>query len=473
MGAIWLSPLVGLLSLCLVITAQAQTLPDVAANPPQRATADVIMPLCFELRPAGGLLIGPAREDLRARCTELVNDARAGSGGTLANVQAGLQGMAAEEVATQGRNTVETSYRNIGARLAALRGGAFGIGLQRFTLQHHEPALPGTLVASLLPHAAVASAVPTATPSPFRSIGVFASGTLTTGDKDATSREAGFSFDTLGATVGVDYRFTNNLILGMAFSYLSTDVDLDMNGGALDTDGYNFSIYGTYYIANFYIDGIAGFGWNDYDIARNIRYSIRERNVDAALVMPERLVVVNQTARGDTDGRQYSFSVGGGYDFNISGWTVGPLVRMTYTKLDVDGYRERIDNTRPGFGLVLNFDDQRVESFTTVLGGQISYAISTGIGVLLPQVRFEWEHEFKNDRRTIRANFVHDPTPTSDPESQIRLVTDDPDRDFFNIGVGLSATFRGGVSAFVYYETVLGLEDVTRHHVALGIRKEF
>jgi len=52
------------------------------------------------------------------------------------------------------------------------------------------------------------------------------------------------------------------------------------------------------------------------------------------------------------------------------------------------------------------------------------------------------------------------------------VFTDAPDRNFFNIGVGLSATFRGGVSAFVSYETVLGLENITRHSVTMGVRKE-
>jgi outer membrane autotransporter protein len=142
-------------------------------------------------------------------------------------------------------------------------------------------------------------------------------------------------------------------------------------------------------------------------------------------------------------------------------------VRINYIKLDIDGYREEIDNTNPGFGWALAFDDQDVESLTTALGGQVSYAISTGVGVLLPQVRFEWEHEFLNASRTLTARFINDPQ-----RAPIRFVTDGPDRDFFNIGIGLSATFRGGVAAFVQYDTVLGLEDVTRHTVVLGVRKE-
>jgi outer membrane autotransporter protein len=160
-------------------------------------------------------------------------------------------------------------------------------------------------------------------------------------------------------------------------------------------------------------------------------------------------------------------SFGTGYDFSTGGFTFGPFARVNYIMVDIDGYREEIDNTDPGFGLVLEFESQDVESLTSVVGAQASYAISTGLGVLLPQVRFEWEHEFKDESRTITARFVADPTRTP-----IEYVTDNPDRDFFNVGVGLSAIFRVGLSAFVHYETVLGLEDVTVHDIVLGVRKE-
>ena len=73
-----------------------------------------------------------------------------------------------------------------------------------------------------------------------------------------------------------------------------------------------------------------------------------------------------------------------------------------------------------------------------------------------------------NDARTITSRFVNDPARTP-----LVLGTDDPDRDFFTLGTSLSATFRGGVAAFVSYETVVGLVRVTAHSVVGGIRFEF
>jgi Autotransporter beta-domain len=87
--------------------------------------------------------------------------------------------------------------------------------------------------------------------------------------------------------------------------------------------------------------------------------------------------------------------------------------------------------------------------------------------VLLPQVRIEWEHEFKNNSRLLAARFINDPG-----NQPILFATDGPDRNYANIGVALSATFRGGISAFIDYETVLGLANVSWHGITLGIRGE-
>jgi outer membrane lipase/esterase len=467
----WLCALVLVCSFCGATSAQSSRL-----SPPETAFGDALygpgrMPgtatpvvdpttsICAKLVNIPSEALGT--QDLKKRCDDLApsQDPRA------------LRQVASEEVATQGRNAVETSTRTIAARLAALRRGASGINIQGLNIQ--EPRLPGTLVAVLGPFAAASSTTPTTTtdtPSRFAGLGLFANGLFSVGDKDPTSNEAGFNFHTYGVIAGIDYRFTPKLVLGAAFTYQSINNDLDntstlvrgvptsVNGGSADTQSFGVLLYGTYYVLEqFYIDATLGFGWNDYRLDRVIRYDLGET------ISP-----VNQIARADPDGHQFSFSIGAGYDFRHGAWTFGPLARLQYVKLNIDGYQEKINTTIPGFGWALALDSQDVESLTTVLGGRASYAISTGLGVLLPQVRLEWEHEFKNDSRILMAQFVNDPQ-----RQPIPFTTDSPDRNYANVGVALSATFRGGIAAFIDYETVLGLANVSRHDITLGIRGEF
>jgi uncharacterized protein with beta-barrel porin domain len=328
--------------------------------------------------------------------------------------------------------------------------------------------LAGTRFASVVGQGERSVSTSAEKPSPFGRLGVFVNGTLAIGDKDSTSREAGFDFDTLGVTAGVDYRFTNNFVLGAAFGFASTDSDIDPSGGGgdLDTKVYNGALYGTYYLQDFYVDGIASFGWSSFDLSRNIFYSIP--GLGDNLAPAGRPTIVNQTAKGDTDGGHFSVGLGAGYDFRFGGLTVGPRGRLNYFKLDIDHFRESIDGTADGFGLALEYEGQIVESLMTALGGQASYAVSTRLGVLVPQVLVEWVHEFLDDRRPITARYVNDPL-----QVPIRFTTDVPDRDYVNVGFGLSAVFPRGASTFFYYQTALGLEDATKHEFVLGLRLTF
>jgi outer membrane autotransporter protein len=348
-----------------------------------------------------------------------------------------------------------------------------GINIQGLGINSPEPTLPGTLVAALGPFAAVSSTTTTTTttiPSPFAGLGLFANGLFDVGHRDPTSNEDGFNFHTYGVIAGVDYRFTPKLVLGAAFTYQSANSDLDnpsslvspifstsANAGSADTRSYGFSLYGTYYVLEqLYVDGIVSFGWNNYSLDRVISYAL------GGTTPP-----VNQIAHADPNGHQYSFSVGAGYEFRQGAWTFGPVARLQYFRLDIDGFQETINNQNPGFGWALAQASQDVESFTTVLGGRASYAISTGLGVLLPQVRIEWEHEFKNDSRRLTARFVNDPAG-----QPIFFTTDNPDRNYANLGVSLSATLRPGIAAFIDYETVLGLANFSGNFITLGVRGE-
>lgn len=463
------------LVLTVVTPIGAQTpapdpLVQAANTPPQFGAAVVIAPpggLCRELVTQFATAGGP-RGDLRDRCRELVADAKVPA--LTGPVQTGLEQMAGVQITGAGNARVGTAgfqLANIAGRLAALRGGALGFSLLGIAPDKDEP-LPGTMLASLgsTPLVAQAASAPSSGGSPGR-LGAFINGSYSTGSLDATSREAGVDFDSGGVTAGVDYRLTPNLILGAAFGYLHTSADYQQSSGKLDSDDYSGTLYGTYYVTDqFYLDGTATVGGTNYSSDRRIKYAL-----PAVPQTGGGITTVNQTARADPGAIWYAFGLSGGYDFQFGGFTVGPIGRLTYVRTEVDSYQERIDSSAAGSGLALNVGSQTVESFTTSLGGQASYSFSTPVGVIVPTVRFEWLHEFLNDARSIKANFVQDPTPSTG--TTITWKTDQPDRDFFIIGAGLAATFPRGFSAFVLYETVVDLRDVTEHHVVGGVRMTF
>ena len=89
--------------------------------------------------------------------------------------------------------------------------------------------------------------------------------------------------------------------------------------------------------------------------------------------------------------------------------------------------------------------------------------------MIIPHVRIDWNHEYLNDADDIEASFVNGSKAS---DNSFDIPTDDPDRDYFNFGIGSSATFPRGIAGFVYFETPIELEDVTYYVVSFGLRFE-
>jgi len=270
------------------------------------------------------------------------------------------------------------------------------------------------------------------------------------GDSDANTFDPGFRFRTAGLTVGGDYKVSANAVLGGSLGYNDNRSTLDTTDGTpsgnVKTRGTSVSLYGAYYpTATAYVDATLLYGRNRYESIRN---------------MP----ALTDSAIGSTAGDQYGLSLGGGYSFLTSNFNVGPYARVSWSKAEVDAFTERVNDTSSNLAV----QAQTAESVVSVLGGQISYAISRNWGVLVPNARVEWEHQHKDDRtRNIVATFAQDPA------GSINIETTPPDRSYFNLGLGLASHFGVGRSAFVYYETLLGKEGTKNNALTVELRLEF
>ena len=88
-------------------------------------------------------------------------------------------------------------------------------------------------------------------------------------------------------------------------------------------------------------------------------------------------------------------------------------------------------------------------------------------GVLIPQARIEWEHEFDRDAETADASYVLDAD-----RNLYAFEGVDPDRDYFSAGIGLAAVFPGGWMPFIDFSGVFGIDDFERYRLTAGLRKE-
>lgn len=436
----------------------------------QRAMGTAIDSLCPPIANPGNFGQSNDLGDLANRCTEL----KVPPGGTtltpkdprgtpsvsslgltdpqLADV---LGQLTSEEVTALGPAGIESlrnQLRLVTGRLATLR-----LGLQRSGLRADSGYQLAAIDGKPLPGERGGGA--SADAGLGGRLGVYMNGTGSFGDQDATSNVEGFDFWTAGVIVGADWRFAENIVAGAAFTYSHSSVDFDSGLSDLASNSYGIQLYSTAYFGNLYVDLYGGFNWNTYDTTRRMIYGT---GPNPGPGLQPNVITIDRTARGDTDGQQYNFNAGAGYDFLFGAFSVTPLGRLEFTGLHVDSYAETGAN-----GLNLTVASQKLYSFLSSLGAQVGYAFSVPFGVIVPQLAAEWRHEWvTND--SVRAKY------TADPNSVFFSVPlEEPTRDYAALRFGVSGVFARGWQAFVNYEVLLGLKDATYNNFVGGVRVEF
>lgn len=456
----------------------AQTDRQEAQTGLQNATEAGIRVVC------GGLLntpdLNPIEQDLLLQCGSMVNTAKEKDGEpfvpelaldiTDGELRGAWQNLAGEEFATQGTMGTKVSagqFENVTRRLVLLRSGASGFSVADLRL-----ATDGQLVsaAALLPEMASGErggAASADDPGAER-WGLFLNGVVGFGDREQTDRENGFDVDSRGVTLGADYRVSPKVVIGGAVGFGSMDADLRLatdpvDPGALLVEGGNVEasgVSGTLYLASFgesfYFDVAGGYGQDSYDLRREVNYATGPTSRES------------RTALASPDGTHYGIALGGGYEKSSGSWSYGPYLRVSDYKIEIDSY---VEGGSVG-SLSLEVDPQEYESLISIVGLDVSKAASRSWGVLVPQLRAEWNHEYKNDSLLIHTRYFFDPNKLDDGH-ELLVRTDEPDRDFFIASLSLAAVFKGGNQAFLNYDTLLDYLDISYHVFTIGARFSF
>lgn len=344
---------------------------------------------------------------------------------------------------------------------AAIRAAGVGVAivssrLERIRLADRAGGGDGPMIASsdILSSASGGGASADLTAGPF---GAFVNYEYAGGNEDQTAYQPGYDFSLWSLAAGLDYRFNDNFVGGLAVRYADDNADFDHNRGDLSGESWGVLGYASYFLPNgAFIDGSIGYANTSYDLKRDINYSIAG-------------TAAHQTAKSDPDADVWNLSLGAGYDLFLNPFSVTPSLRLSYVENNVDSYRERMSNpSAVGGAMALAVDSQTYTSLTSNLSVQISRAISTQSGVLVPQLRLGWIHEFQNDQEHVGATFANDIN-----QQPLYILTNKPDQNYFDVGLGVSGQFSKGRSAFIAYNTLLGYEDVTYNAITAGVRLEF
>lgn len=344
-------------------------------------------------------------------------------------------------------NVVRTATRDFDARLFRLRSGSTFAGLPGGT-----PGAQGPTGHELVKRGSDGKTLhagkdyKATAPEDFKRFELFGSGVFNTYDVDDNGPQRGFDSATYAGSVGMEYKLTRHIALGLGASYIESDTEISRSLGGTDIRGMAFSAYGSAVWRQCYFDLLYSYGVFDNEITRR--------------------TLLGSTAHGDTESRNHSIVFNTGYNFELGGLRTGPLAAVEYIHGEFDGWNER-----GGGRAALSFQGQQYDSLVSRIGWQASYAVPTKFGSITPQVRASWDRENLDDSEAVAVELIHSPFTIirgarvkSGGKFSASEATRQPGQDYLNIGAGLSAQFGERASVVLDYETHL-LQDGASVHV--------
>lgn len=190
---------------------------------------------------------------------------------------------------------------------------------------------------------------------------------------DRQGDQAGARGTPLNLSVGVDKRFTDNLLVGVAGT-ISHYRGAFSTGGDYRQREYVASAYGLYRVDGLYVSGVGSFGFANFDLRRGVSINGTDHSTG-----------------GSTEGINASFALETGYEFSAGGLTHGPLLGLRYQHVSVEGFSE--DSSLFGF----TYREQR----RNALVGSVGYQVAYDAGSVRPFAKVTLSREFSSADRSI------------------------------------------------------------------------
>lgn len=246
--------------------------------------------------------------------------------------------------------------------------------------------------------------------------------------------------NTVNVVAGADWRFTERALAGVFGGYALTRGDLDTLGSHTKISTETVGAYGSYQAPTWFATAIGLYGWSDYD---NTRMALGAANTSAF------------------NGTHYAFRGTVGTDLRLRGWVVTPEIGLQYTRVMVDGFAET------GSAAALNVAADRSESLRSSVGARFAYDYVFSGGIVTPELRLAWLHEFSDGVRGIDASFADVTLPGS-----FVTATGSALRDRGVIGAGISGRLAPLTVLSVNYDAIVG-DDAVAHQIVGRIRHSF
>ena len=200
----------------------------------------------------------------------------------------------------------------------------------------------------------------------FERAAVWVQGMFNKSKLNDTSNAKGFDADSAGVAFGAEKFVTDDTKVGIGYAYTNTDIDGFMR--STDVDTHTAILYGEYKPSNWYVNGIATYGWSDYSEDKS---------------------VAGVGVKADYDVETFGLQAMTGYDMQVKGLGFTPEVGLRYVHIKQDAYKDSADQKVSG-------NDSDI--LTGVIGAKISksWELSNGMNIK-PEARIAATYDLFND----------------------------------------------------------------------------
>lgn len=183
---------------------------------------------------------------------------------------------------------------------------------------------------------------------------------------DDTSKAKGFDADSSGIAFGAEKFVNDDVKVGVGYAYTNTDIDGFMR--STDVDTHTAIVYGEYKPSNWYVNGIATYGWSDYEEDKN---------------------VAGVGVKADYDVETFGLQAMTGYDMQVKGFGFTPEAGLRYVHIKQDAYKDSADQRVSG-------NDSDI--LTGVIGAKVSkfWELENGMNIK-PEARIAATYDLMND----------------------------------------------------------------------------
>jgi outer membrane autotransporter protein len=256
---------------------------------------------------------------------------------------------------------------------------------------------------------------------------------------DADGNATGYEFTTGGFSLGIDYRITDQLAIGVMGEYSHTWTSLNPSGH-IAVDSGRGGLYAIWFNRGLHLDGAIYGGHNNYHSSRSGLAGL---------------------AIGSTEGAAWSMFISGGYDFHFGHLSAGPIASLQYTYANIDDFSEN------GSLAPMQIHSGSAESLRTDVGFRAFYQWQIGKIVLEPSLRAVWEHEYTYSVLPITAGFAGLPGPSA------TFFGPSEGHDGAVVSAGVSAQWTPAIATYLNYNGQLGREHYNSNGVTGGVRISF